>query len=340
MVPRSIFRNMNEQMTLQTLARKLAERHGLTPVEAERFVGQFFGQLTEGLRADQYVKVKGLGTFKLMTAAGQQQVIFQPDATLSDGVNRPFSHFEPVALKETAHFSDLEEPVAAAESQSVPEEETLDEPVAVDDPLLQAPLPSTPPAESETHVAAKEEKDEPAIVNPAPKVFRLPWCMIATLLLVGVLVGGAIVWTLLSGRRYIPASLEKVLLTVGDTAQGKQKLPVAPVDTLVATDSVPSVTVPAVGSEVAESVEAAAVPVVPPEKKVLSDAVKYRIKGTLATHTIQPGESLVKLARKYYGNKRLWTYLVGYNKDILPDADHVPVGLTVRVPELEPVADP
>lgn len=320
-------------MTLQTLARKLAERHGLALNEAELFVGQFFTQLAEGLQADQYVKVKGLGTFKLMMADGRRQVIFQPDALLGEGVNKPFAHFEPVVLKETTHFPDLEEPVPATATPPVAEE--AETPAVAE--VEEAVAPPLSPDEPETPVATAGEQVEVSTDAPARHLLRLPWCMMATLLLVGVLVGGGIVWALLSGRRYIPASVEKVLLTVADTARTKALQTVAQEDTVVTADSATTAAAAGGKDHPAASVP---LPVASPERKVLSDTVKYRIKGTLATHTIQPGESLVKLARKYYGNKQLWTYLVSYNKDILPDADHVAVGLTVRVPDLEPVAGP
>ena len=42
---------------------------------------------------------------------------------------------------------------------------------------------------------------------------------------------------------------------------------------------------------------------------------------------------------KFYGNKKLWPYLVQHNKDIIKNADVVPVGTTIKIPELSPKAD-
>lgn len=71
----------------------------------------------------------------------------------------------------------------------------------------------------------------------------------------------------------------------------------------------------------------------------MADTVEYAITGTKTTYTIRPGESLVRVAFKFYGNKKLWPYLVQHNKDIIKNADVVPVGTTIKIPELSPKAD-
>ena len=69
---------------------------------------------------------------------------------------------------------------------------------------------------------------------------------------------------------------------------------------------------------------------------VLSDAVRYDIQGTLATHTLRRGESLARLAERYYGNRNLWTYLARYNRNNIKDANDIPVGTLIRIPKLVP----
>ena len=53
-----------------------------------------------------------------------------------------------------------------------------------------------------------EIKEEPVRKN----IFRLPWCMLATVLLAGVILGGIVVWSMFSGRRYIPESVVGILM--------------------------------------------------------------------------------------------------------------------------------
>ena len=71
-------------------------------------------------------------------------------------------------------------------------------------------------------------------------------------------------------------------------------------------------------------------------KETLADTVEYDITGTKTNYTLQEGESLVKLAVKFYGTKKLWPYIVKHNKNIIKDADRVPIGTTLRIPELTP----
>lgn len=72
------------------------------------------------------------------------------------------------------------------------------------------------------------------------------------------------------------------------------------------------------------------------KRETLADTVEYMIIGTRSTYTIKSGESLVRVALKFYGNKKLWPYLVQYNKDVIKNANVVPVGTTIRIPELAP----
>ena len=69
---------------------------------------------------------------------------------------------------------------------------------------------------------------------------------------------------------------------------------------------------------------------------VLSEDVVYEITGTITTLTLEPGQTLVKLALKYYGSKNFWPYIVQHNPDVIKDADMVPKGATIKIPKLEP----
>lgn len=71
-------------------------------------------------------------------------------------------------------------------------------------------------------------------------------------------------------------------------------------------------------------------------KVTLADTVEYDITGTKTNYTLQEGESLIKVAVKFYGSKKLWPYIVQHNKGIIKNADRVPVGTTLRIPELVP----
>ena len=72
------------------------------------------------------------------------------------------------------------------------------------------------------------------------------------------------------------------------------------------------------------------------QTSVLSEDVVYEITGTITTLTLEPGQTLVKLALKYYGSKNFWPYIVQHNPDVIKDADRVPKGATIKIPKLEP----
>lgn len=109
---------MNEKLNIQDLIEWLAERHGMSRKNADSFVKEFFSLIEESLERDKYVKIKGLGTFKLIDVEsresvkvnsgerfeieGHTKVSFTPEQLLKDAVNRPFAHFEAVPLKNEA----------------------------------------------------------------------------------------------------------------------------------------------------------------------------------------------------------------------------------------------
>lgn len=113
---------MNERLTLQDLTDLLAAKHGMTKKDAEAFVKEFFLLIEKALAKEKYVKIKGLGTFKLIEVdsresvnvntgerfqiGGHTKVSFSPDANLRDTINKPFAHFETVVLNDNTVLED------------------------------------------------------------------------------------------------------------------------------------------------------------------------------------------------------------------------------------------
>lgn len=116
----------------------LVRETGMTDMEASEAVRQFFGHIVSALETDRYVKVKNLGTFKLIDVEARQsvdvttggrieipehkKVSFVADSALKDLVNKPFSHFETVELKEGVSLSEEEE-VSVLEERTVEKDE-------------------------------------------------------------------------------------------------------------------------------------------------------------------------------------------------------------------------
>ena len=113
---------MNEKVNIQNLIELLVEKHRITPKEAEEFVKTFFAVIEEGLEQDKYVKIKGLGTFKLIGVEsrgsidvntgerieiqGHTKDSFTPDSALKELINRPVGNFETVILNENTVLED------------------------------------------------------------------------------------------------------------------------------------------------------------------------------------------------------------------------------------------
>ncbi|MBO7139165.1 MAG: HU family DNA-binding protein [Prevotella sp.] len=99
---------------LDELATELAEKRDISQKQARLFLKALVETIQKGIGDDGLVKVKGLGTFKLIDIdaresvsvntgervmiEGHQKLAFIPDAAMKELVNRPFSMFETVIL--------------------------------------------------------------------------------------------------------------------------------------------------------------------------------------------------------------------------------------------------
>ena len=181
------------KLAIQEIAAVLVEKNGMEKREANQFAQAMFSLIQERLESDQTVKVKGLGTFKMIsvearesvsvrtgervTISGHSKVTFTPDATMKELVNKPFSQFETVVLNDGVEFEDIkeetpvaeEEPAVAEEEPAVAEEE---EPAVVEEEP--AVVEEEEPAVVEEEPAVVEEEpvviaDEPAAVVEEPE---------------------------------------------------------------------------------------------------------------------------------------------------------------------------
>lgn len=125
---------MNEKLNIQDLSAWLVSENGLSKEEADKFIKEFFQVIEDALEREKYVKIKGLGVFKLIEVEpresvnintkerfeipGYTKVSFTPDPTLRDIINKPFAHFETVALNENTVFDEKEEDKIESEETS------------------------------------------------------------------------------------------------------------------------------------------------------------------------------------------------------------------------------
>jgi nucleoid DNA-binding protein len=174
------------KISIQDLANVLVERKKLDKREAVAFVTAMFEIVQQHLEKDKLVKVKGLGTFKIIDVddresvnvntgervliEGHGKITFIPDALMKELVNKPFSQFETVVLNEGVDFADPEllvepepEPEAEVDAAAMPlvdfgesnaiKEEPLfaevPEPEPEPEPQIEEPVVEEPEVESE-----------------------------------------------------------------------------------------------------------------------------------------------------------------------------------------------
>ena len=66
----------------------------------------------------------------------------------------------------------------------------------------------------------------------------------------------------------------------------------------------------------------------------VADTTLYVAEGELARHTVAADETLTRIARQYYGDKRLWPYIVKYNG--MRDPNGLCRGMELVIPRLVP----
>ena len=195
---------MNNRLSIQDLALILSEQTGKSTEEALRFLQEFIAVVSEGVYNDKLVKVKGLGTFKIIRVeerasvsvnSGERFVIpshykftFTPDKELKELVNKPFSLFDTVELNEEVDFSDVDVsaetsgaeeaaddsseeilpdgiPEQAIEAPQTPEPEVKPEPVVEEEAVPQEEAKAESEAEVETETMPEPEVE----AEPEPK---------------------------------------------------------------------------------------------------------------------------------------------------------------------------
>lgn len=159
------------KFSLNTLGKLLADKSGLSQVEAELFIRKMFDVCNQGLEADKQVKIKWLGTFKVQatkdresinvntgerfTIEGRDKLTFTPDNILKEIVNKPFAQFETVVVNDGVDFDEIDEKFGEEQTEDAPSEviDFLDEEEAA------TPNPDVVVTEPEKE-KEKEDEDE------------------------------------------------------------------------------------------------------------------------------------------------------------------------------------
>lgn len=338
------------KQTIQEVAKILVEKNGLAPKDANRFATEFFNLIMQRLQQGDQVKVKGLGTFKIINVEAREsvsvrtgervvidshsKVTFTPDAVMKELVNRPFSQFETVVLNDGVEFADMPDEASEEEQEVVNEG---NEPNVANEPN-ETDEPNETNETNETNEPNEANEPEPEeLYEPEEPDEPRPW-----------------------GRWLALAALVLVLMALsafGGYEYGRRQQPVAVADTVWVKDTIrvaeQPVDTPDVKAEVKEEVKAEVkeeakenlkveVKEKPKAEEQTADryAAKdervrlgaYRIVGTAEEITIQPGQTFYSICRAHLGPD-MECYIEVYND--LPRNPQIKAGQKLKIPKLE-----
>ena len=344
------------KLTIQEVAKILIEKNGLGQREANQFATEFFSVILSRLQDGETVKVKGLGTFKIINVEAREsvsvrtgervvidshsKVSFTPDTVMKELVNKPFSQFETVVLNDGVEFEDIPDE-AAEEESSVAEEPAVivEEPaVIVEEPAVIAEEPVVADEEPAVEEPAAEEPENLINFYEEEQPEESHW------------------------GRWLLAGLVALALVIaagyGGYQYGRQQTAVLP-DTVFVRDTVYM-------AELQDSVEAGsseetivneiaatsvakeepketpkAEPKVEPKKEEVDqwsakdERVRlgaYRIVGLLHEVTVLEGQTFYSICRAHLGPD-MQCYVEVYNG--LPQNPQIKVGQVLKIPKLE-----
>ena len=176
------------KISLIELAAVLSKRYGVNKKDATGFVTQMFDIIQQSLEQDKLVKIKGLGTFKIIDVddresvnvntgervliEGHPKITFAPDALMKELVNKPFSQFETVVLNDGVDFEDAASEPSVAEPEIVETEPAVLE--SESEPAVMPLVDFEPEPEPELIPVSEPEAAPKSEAAPEPEPVQEP----------------------------------------------------------------------------------------------------------------------------------------------------------------------
>ena len=191
---------MNTKITFVELVELMAENTSTSKRVCELFLREFFTTISQALIDGESVKIKGVGTFKVIRVKPRKSVsvstgnanelpehgklTFTPDKSLAEALNQPFAQFETVYLDDAVTDEKLAEidkkyPSLFMDDEVIPEPPTdLPEPPAPTLNDIPAPIESQIPTISSAGkvkpLSSTDETTAPKVVEKAPETAPEP----------------------------------------------------------------------------------------------------------------------------------------------------------------------
>ena len=158
---------MNEKLSFQNIADTLARKAGVQKKVAETFSKAFFDTIVEAVSAGDVVKIKGLGTFKLIEVGDRESV------NVSTGMRFVIPGYKKLSFPAEDHLVEVLNPQAKNEEEVTLAEDAHTESVVVAEPVMVAePIKTEAPIEMEE--PKEEEGIETLIQVPEPEQVETP----------------------------------------------------------------------------------------------------------------------------------------------------------------------
>jgi len=303
---------MNEKISLQDLVALLAEKANITKKDAETLVKECFDTMGEGLVKDKLLKIRNLGTFKLVrvedresvdVSTGERVIIpahykitFSPDIELAEKVNTPYASFENTEIEE-----DEDEP-------SEKTEEKVEEKIEAKKTMAEVENIQTATENEEELINSEEYYDEDSKPTKSKKGLVWLFSIIAFLLIL-----------FFAGRYFCPMICRDVARCKGDARIASTQPDTA---TLRAAD-IPKEQTP--DTLVVDSVRTPS-----PQTGNLPSKEFFN-----KTYRVLDGERLTLIALREYGHKAFWVYIYEENRNRISNPDLINPGMVIDIPPAE-----
>ena len=324
----------NKKISLQELTDTIAAQSGFSKRFTESFLRELVLVIQENLEKDGIVKVKGLGTFKLIwnesrksvdvstgdsiVLPGHYKVSFVADATVKQQINAPYAHLDTVMggaeiISEVEDEDKGELRVEKGESNELQDE------------LMNAEI------NSPTHqITASPERSEINFESPNNQITESParsdsnsaspskkkwWVVMVILMLLCLLGAAGFYWRNIlipQQNTMLPSQIKAPVVVVRvDTAEQVLK------DTLDVSDAVKEDTV--------------AVPELTLDTYTYQDALNAPVREVV---TVIDGSRLTMVAYRAFGHKAFWVYVYDANRKVLQSPNAVEKGMQLVIPDL------
>lgn len=183
---------MKEKIAFPQLVELVAVKASTTNRMSELFLQELFATVTQALGEEQSVKIKGLGSFKVIKENKSKDVLFTPDKSIADAVNAPFARFTPVELSDEItdeQLAAIDDSMAPQDHQQEEQKPELEQTIEPEQELLPLHETEPEPQREETHIEPVIDTVSPPQQPNKTKTKRLWIALAALAAVIAIIIG-------------------------------------------------------------------------------------------------------------------------------------------------------